>query len=327
MSTTNSNPSKNKNLTIGAIVVLALLSLFLIFRNYSLNKSNSGLEAKFSETTKLKDELNDQYNEALAELQELHGSNEELNTLIEQQKDDLLSQKEKIESLLGVKGNLSAARKELKKLKTKINGYKEEINQLRAQNEELIATNSNLTDQNSSLQNDLESEKMTSAELNSERAVLISDKERLSAERAKLSKKVNIASVIKVENIEAAGYKIRNSGKAVKKKYAKNISELHVCFDLTENNITNPGVENFMIRILNPQGETISIDDLGSGVFVNQATNEDMRFTKIAEVDYENKAFNTCIKWAPGKAFAKGTYKVEIYNKGYLAGTKEFRLK
>lgn len=327
MSTTNSSTSNNKNLTIGAIVVLALLSIFLLFRNYSLNKSNSGLEEQFSETTKLKEELNNQYNDALAELQELHGSNEELNALIEQQKDDLTAQKDKIESLLGVKGNLNKARKELKSLKAKMDSYREEINQLRAQNEELVATNTNLTDQNSSLQTNLESERINSAELSSERAMLISDKERLSEERSRLSKKVNIASVIKVENIEAGGYKIRSTGKAVKKKFAKNVSELHVCFSLTENNITEAGVENFMIRILSPRGETIAVDDLGSGVFMSQATNEDIRFTKIAEVDYENKAENTCIKWTPGKAFDKGTYKVEIYNKGYLAGNTTFVLK
>ena len=128
MSTTKSNTSNNKNLTIGAIVALSLLALFLLFRNYSLNKSNTELESQYSETAKLKDDLNEQYNDALAELQELHGSNEELNALIEQQKDDLLAQKEKIEGLLGAKGNLKKARKELKKLKNQIASYKEEIN-------------------------------------------------------------------------------------------------------------------------------------------------------------------------------------------------------
>lgn len=328
-SSSSPKPSSNNTIAIAAVIIVALLGLsaFLGVRNFQLNNTKQELTADFEKTEELKVELEKQYYEALSELEEMRGSNDELNTLIEEQQESLKTQKDKIDGLLRDSRNYKAARTEMANLKSQVEQYVAEINQLREENEELLANNSQLTEQNQNLNSDLESERMTSAQLNSERAILVSEKETLENETSRLAKKVNIASVIKVEDIDAAGYKLRKSGKPVKKSNAKNVERIEVRFNTTDNAVTEPGNEIFHVRIINPLGETLALEELGSGIFTNSATGEQIRYTMTAEGDYDGSAGSLGIKWNPGQTFAKGNYEVEIYNKGYLAGSTSFQLK
>lgn len=322
-------PSNNNTIAIAAVIIVALLGLsaFLGVRNFQLNNTKKELTADFEKTEELKVELEKQYYEALSELEEMRGSNEELNTLIEQQQEELKTQKDKIDGLLSDSRNYRAARKEMANLKSQVEQYVAEINQLREENEQLAANNSQLTEQNATLNTDLEAERMNSAQLTSERAILVSEKETLETERALLSKKVDIASVIKVEDIDAAGYKPRKSGKLVKKSNAKNVELIEVKFNTTDNAVTDPGTEYFHVRIINPLGETLAMEELGSGIFTNSATGEQIRYTMTAEADFNGTGDAVRVKWNPAQSFAKGNYEVEIYNKGYLAGSTSFQLK
>jgi len=322
-------PSKNNTIAIAAVIIVVLLGLsaFLGVRNFQLNNTKQELTADFEKTEELKVELEKQYYEALSELEEMRGSNEELNTLIEQQQEELKTQKDKIDGLLSDSRNYRAARKEMSNLKSQVEQYVAEINQLREENELLAANNTQLTEQNQTLNTDLESERMNSAQLTSERAILVSEKETLETERALLAKKVDIASVIKVENINAAGYKLRKSGKPVKKSNAKNVERIIVQFNTTDNAVSEPGTEFFHVRIINPLGETVAMEELGSGIFTNSATGEQIRYTMTAETEFSGTGDAVSIAWSPGQTFAKGNYEVEVYNKGYLAGSTSFQLK
>ena len=66
---------------------------------------------------------------------------------------------------------------------------------------------------------------------------------------------------------------------------------------------------------------------MGSGIIVNKDSGEEIRFTQIKEVNYERDVNNLCLNWAPSQPFQEGMYKVEIYNKGHLAGSSSFTLK
>ncbi|MEL6863869.1 MAG: hypothetical protein AAFP19_05595, partial [Bacteroidota bacterium] len=146
-------------------------------------------------------------------------------------------------------------------------------------------------------------------------------------EKSVLAKKVNIASVVKVDNLNVSGEKIRKNGKPVKKKSAKSVDRLKICFNATSNQVVESGNEQFFVRIINPLGETLAVEDLGSGVMTNAASNEEIRYTQVKELDYGNDEVNACMFWEPNTSFQKGTYEVEIYNKGYLAGKGSFTLK
>lgn len=325
---TTTNPKSNQTTILAVIIgLLLLVCIFLTYKYTTLSKANATMTTQNSELTQLKEELNDQYYEALSELEEMRGSNEELNTLVEKQKEDLKKQKAKIDDLLRDSRNLSAARKELNGLKGKVEQYLAEINQLRQEVEVLTSENSQLSDANQALSTDLNSQRMANEELSAQKATLSNQKAQLEQVKAQLAKKVNIASVIKVEELEADGVRLRGSGKPVRKTRASNVEQIRVCFNTVANNVADSGTETFVLRLIGPDGETLAMDNMGSGVFVNNATNSEMRYTKMQDMDYDQDAGNMCMYWNPGIPFNKGNYTVEVYNKGYLTGTTTLRLR
>ncbi|MCB0607010.1 MAG: hypothetical protein KDD12_04790 [Lewinella sp.] len=326
------NPKPNNNqqrlTAIAAVVIVALLGVLTVMLvNYNKRgKMIDQLSAQYDESEQLKLDLEKQYYAAMTELEEMRGSNTELNALIDQQKEELAAQKEKIEGLLANKGSLNKARKEIENLKTQIDQYLAEINQLREENGELTARNATLSQANDSLGTNLESQRMMNDELTSKQAVLVSEKEAIEADRTRLSAKVNQASVIKVSGLEVKPLKMKKSGKAVKRNSADNIDQIQICFNTTKNDIAEAGPETFLVRIINPMGETLALDELGSGVFTSNATGDQVAYTQAKEIEYNRDVTNICTLWSPGQSFQKGNYEVEIYNKGHLAGSGSFKL-
>ncbi|MCO6488213.1 MAG: hypothetical protein J5I98_07335 [Phaeodactylibacter sp.] len=323
----NKSQQQLKVAAIVTIAVLAILCVVLVANLVSKNKANRGLTYELNESEQLKAELEKQYYESLSELEELRGSNEELNALIEQQKAELKDSKDRIEALLRDSRNLAQARKEIKNLTAQVEQYLAEINQLRQENEQLTARTTELSEENMALTTNLDSARVRNMELSSAKAALASEKDAIEAERSFLAKKVNIASVIKVDKLEATGMKVKGSGKPVSRRSAKNIDQLQVCFYTTANDVAEPGNEQFLIRIISPLGETLAIEELGSGIFTNSASGEQIRYTQVEEVDYKQNEQQVCSMWAPNQSFAEGNYKVEVYNKGYLAGSTTLTLK
>jgi len=324
---TNPKPdgSKQQLTIIAAAIVVALLGVIVVMWISSNNKKTE-LTEKLDTSEQLKAEAEQQYQTALAELEQMRGSNEELNALIEQQKAELTTQKEKIDGLLATKGSLDKARKEIGSMKTQIQQYLAEVNQLREQNQELTTQNMTLSEEKVRLSTDLEMERTNAASLSNEKAMLVSEKEAIETEKAKLSKKVTAASVVKVSEIEVSGLKMKDSGKAVKKSYAKNVDQLKICFNTTVNEVADPGSDLYHIRVIDPQGITLAVESLGSGVFVSNA-GEEIKFTTTKEFDYNQDANTLCTTWSSGQELARGNYQIELYNKGYLAGKSTFKLK
>lgn len=339
MSTNSSSPisgtggkpdgSRQRIIAIAAVVIVALLGInaYLLVSNMNKGKANTTLGEQLTESEQLKADLEKQYYEALSELEGMRSSNEELNTLIDTQKEELRLQKDKIDGLLRTGGDLKKARAEIGTLTKQINQYVAEVNQLREENAQLTEDKQRLTEEKEILATDLEGERTVAAGLASEKAMLVSDKENLEKEKDFLAKKVNIASVIKATGIEVEGQKLRSSGKPVSKSNASNVEQLSICFNTTENIVAESGSETFFVRIVNPLGETLAIESMGSGVFTSNTNGDQIRYTQKKEVNYSQKADKVCTVWKPNQPFSKGTYEVEIYNKGHVAGKSTFRLR
>lgn len=325
----SSSNSKSNLVAIAVVAILGLLGLsgYLFYANQNLKQSAERLTQTINDKENAFDELNNTYFEAVTELDGMKGNNEELNALIEKQKDELKAKKNQIGRLLRSKNDFAKAKVEMAEMREQLSQYITEVNTLKAENEELLAQTVELGNRNKSLQTDLSSKISQNTDLETARVQLVSEKADLTSKNAVLDKKVNIASVIKISDVVTTGWKIRKNGKAAKKKYAKNIDRLELCFNTTDNLVTASGNEIFQIRIINPLGETLAVEEMGSGVMTDQSTKEQVRYTKAEAVDYQNEAGNVCLNWNPSTPFDKGLYAVEIYNKGYLAGKGEFRLK
>ena len=282
---------------------------------------------KITESEQLNAELEKQYYEALSDLEEMRGSNDELNTMIETQKEELKQQKNKIASLINNGRDLKSARTELANLKTQASEYVAQIEGLKAENAELSEVNLTLEKQKGDLTVQVQEGMKMNDELTTAKAALISEKESLTKENTDLAAKVNVASVISVDNILIKGIKLRDNGKEKEKRSAKNINHLKVCFDLEDNNVAEAGIEQFFIRILNPAGETMTFENFGSGIMIDGESGQQIQYTLIKGVQYDNEGANTCFDWAPEIEWASGKYGLEVYNKGYKVGESAFELK
>ena len=328
-----SKDSRQRLTAIGAVAIVALLGIvaFLMFQNVNNNATISQQTVEIDEAEKLKLELEKQYYASLSELEEMRGNNEELNALIDQQKVELKEQKDKIARYIrqgkSTKNDLAKAREEMSVLRVQVDGYISENNKLRADNEILVQQNGELNAAKVSLEGEVASARVMNEELVTARAALVSQKESLESQNASLSDKVNIASVVKVISVKGEGFKIRKSGKVKGKNKASAVDRIRVCFDATDNAVVEGGLEKFYVRIIDPTGVTLAVEDLGSGVLTSNVKNEEIRSTKVKEIDYNNETTEACMLWEPNTEFQQGVYNIEVFNKGFMAGKGSFELK
>jgi predicted nucleic acid-binding Zn-ribbon protein len=325
----SSRDTMNKQRTIFIVTIIVLIGVigFLLINNNQKTKQVEEQTVALEETEKLKSDLEKQYYEALSELESQRGTNEELNALIERQKEELKQQKNQIGQLLNSRADLNKARQQIADLKNNVDRYLAEIKDLKELNDILNSENQSLQTKTTQLSAEVEKEKTEKQELAIERSVLSNEKDKLEKNNSVLSKKVNKASVLNASNIVVTGLQVKSSGKERKKSRAGSVDRLKVCFAVAENNIADSGYERYYIRIVAPGGFTLGTESDGSGSFSSSDDNTSIRYTLIKEFDYNNNKQDICLNWDQDNDFQKGEYKIEIYNKGYLAGSSTFKLK
>lgn len=324
------NPSNQRLIAIATVVTIALLGVigYLLYDKITRDKVMKEQSAELIATEKLQADLEKEYYQALADLEEMKGTNDELNALIDTQKGELKEQKDRISVLLKNSKDLDVARSEISKLKANADKYIAEIQQLREENTVLTESNVQLTGEKQILSEEVALRTQENMELSEARATLTSEKAALEEEKTELTKKVNVASVIKVQNIDVEGYKLKSSGKESESSKAKNVDGIKICFTALANEIAPmTGMERFYVRVISPLGETMAVDDTGSGILTNPNTGEEVRYTQYRDIDWQNEQANVCMNWQPGIAFNTGQYTVEVYNKGFLTAMETVNLK
>lgn len=324
-STPDGNSPKRLTTIMGvAIAALLGLCVYLLVSKYN---TSSRLDATSTELNTQKEaftELDSKYNEAVTQLEQQKGINAELDAKINQQLADLETQKNSIAGLIRDKKDYKSAIANLERQK---NEYLAQIDQLKKDNGILTESNAQLTNQNQTLNTSLTETQTKLQEESTAKAALVSEKTTLETERNQLSKKVDIASAIRVKNITIKGVDVKSNGKERSKSKAKKVDKLNICFMTEANEVVPAGEETFYLRIVDPTGSPLAIESLGSGVSQNKKAEEEFRYTTTATANYSNGETNVCGAWQPGQNFVKGKYAVEIYNKGYLVGTSSFNLK
>jgi len=127
--------------------------------------------------------------------------------------------------------------------------------------------------------------------------------------------------------MKVQGYNAKDGGKRKKKSRAKNINLIEVCFTTETNLVTPSGPKEFQIRLIDPMGETVAREDMGSGILTNKLDNTQVRYTATGTMDYNNKDTEGCINWRVNDSLPKGMYDVEIYNNGFKVGNGNYKMK
>lgn len=320
-----------KSSAVPVLITLLILLLgalgYLLFERSQFQSQNENLRKELNQANDIRTELETSFNEANDQLDNLKTDNVELNSLIEEQKIEINKKRIKINRLISIDRKYKQAKEEIESLKAETAKYISEIQKLKDQNIELTKSNTSLLKAKTELSKEVQVSKEKNIALEEKTKQLSSYNEKIAEERDNLSKKVNKASVIQIENIEVTGYTVKNSGRLARRKKAKNVEQLNVCFTATKNEVTSLKEEEFFLRIVDPLGETMSIESLGSGILIKESDQQPIKYTNRGVMQYNNEDKQVCMEWKPGIAFPSGTYEIEVYNKGYLSGKTTARFK
>lgn len=332
---TEGGGNSKKPLYLALIGLLLLINGVLLYNNLSMRKANketiTTLEAD-------KASLQAEYDAAVKELDNIKVEKANADSTVSQMQQELELKKNEIQKILGKanasKSELAQAKTLIESLRTSIQSYEQQISQLQYANQQL-------TGENTTLKRDVETKSQTIQQqtdslnrVTTERSNLLTEKEELSRQKEELTtqkdvltQKVNRASTMIASNITVEGVRNRRSGKEVKTDNNKKVQKIKICFDLLPNAVALPGNKEVLLRILSPQGEVLAVQALGSGIFTNVETGEEMQFTKKANIPFNNIKENFCVYWEQNSTFDEGTYTAEVYNNGYLIGSNTFEMK
>jgi predicted RNase H-like nuclease (RuvC/YqgF family) len=313
---TNNQGNGSKRIYLAIIALLLLINgvagYLLYVAGYLLYNENKQKEEKITLVQQKDTEIQSmthQLDSTRAQLESQKGHNNELDSIINEKQ--ALIDKTKGELVAAQRrGNLSEAEK--KKYKDLVAKYEADNQELQKEIQDLTAKNQALTAENLQVSHNLEVEKHTTASL--------------TEDKNKLSKKVELGSLLHLQNLTVTGEKKKKNGKEITEKSAKKTDFIKISFETGDNKVLEKGDVKLYIRIINPKGETIALADQGSGTIKLADGGGDVQFSRQIDIDWDQTSQKKEIEWSQNIK-EPGTYKVEVYQSGYLVGNASVLLK
>ncbi len=292
------NQKSNSNLkaVIALLAILLVGSLVYIFKMTS-DAKNLQTELSTTKTEKesvMKDleELKATYDAAIAE-----------NTSMS---DELIAEREKVVNLMadlkkakGDTASMSKYKSLYLALESKMKGLMQEVEVLKKDNAKLT------TQRDSTV--------MVLGEAKKYNEVLVGQNE-------ELSKTVEVASKLTVSNLKTAAYKLRSSGKQIETEKARKADVLKISFTIAENKVAKKGDKTYYVQVIDSKNNV-----LGEKKTESFGSNS-LSYSFETTVKYENKSVNVT-QDLPGQNFEKGTYFVNVFDKGELVSKSSFSLR
>ncbi len=316
------NGAQNSNSKIHTLYILliALLIGGLVYTNVKLKKSKETIvvtEKQRDDVSALKADLDKKYSESLQEIESYRAENAGLDSLLETKKQELAAKKAKIDALLGqistLKSGDASKAKLLADAQAMIAQMESDKSRLQASIDSLVTANKTLSESNEKISSQLSETQQK--------------KQEVDAENQKMKDRIDKASILSTANIQSTPIRITKKGKENEVKKAKDAEKLRVCFDLIQNKIAPAGPTEIQVRIISPDGTTIQMQNLGSGILKEVTTGNDIPYTYTISPDFQSETKTVCSYWAQTFKFASGKYSVEVYEKGYLIGQSSFVMK
>lgn len=305
-------PRDSKNLFIGLLIAaLLLLGGFFIFDH---NKSGNAIQSQQAEITKVtteKSTIQTSFDASLARLDSMQTVNTAMDSKLTANKDEIAKMKTEIRSILNKKNatasELSKARNLIAQLNGKITDMQNQIAMLTQQNDSLKQNVTVLTTEKETLTRNLDSTNVIKEDL---------------------AKKVDVASTLNASNISITPVKVRNNGKEKVSTVAKRVDKLVVSFDVS-NRIVQPGSTDLYVVVIGPDGKAIVTPSTdANGTTFTTRDEGDKTFTAKLPVDLQTSVTkNVEFAFAPQEHFQQGSYKIQIYQNGFLIGEKTKELK
>ena len=281
-------------LTLAAILLILLIPLTIFaVKNYDKVKAIEQDYALLESARSLFEEQNSllqrDAESLVKELEEYKGKND---TMMQRYQEAVVMleqlQKEKTYNY----NQLAKYRKEVDMLKGVMKGYLRKIDSLNDINTNLQAKN---------------------VEYEKERKSFKERAEKAEEKADELKTKVRIGSVIRTGGVRLVA--LNDNGKPVKR--VKVASRLRVDFELTANELAEPGEKTIYVCITDPEGYVLSP---ASKMIPFTFEGESRAASAVRKVSYENQSVPVSVFY-DGEAFEKGTYTVDIYVDGRHCGS------
>lgn len=292
------NQKNNSNLKaiIAILAVLLVGSLVYIFKMTSDAKT---LQTELTTTV-------DSKNSVMKDLEELKATYDAAIAENTSMSDELIAEREKVVNLMKdlekSKGDANAMRK-----------YRNQYNSLQEKWKALVAENEILKKDNSTLTTQRDSTVMVLGESKKYNEVLVGQNE-------ELSKTVEKASKLNVTNLQTAAYKLRSSGKQIATEKARKADVLKISFTINENAVAKPGERTYYVQVIDSKNNVLGDKKMEN--FGEQT----LTYSFVTSVNYENKPIQVS-QDLPGSDFEKGTYFVNVFDKGELVSKSSFSLR
>lgn len=298
-------PSKgrnNKNIIIG-VLAAGLLGTwgFLLYDKNKSGEKISEQQTQISTLDSAKTAVQLEFDNALARLDSVTGSNNNLQGQLADRQKDIDAKKAEIRKILNDKkateSQLAKARQLISQLNDKISGLEAEVARLTGENQELTYANTTLKEEKSVLEQNLVT---------------------VATEKEELSKTVDVGSTFTASNIQVIPVDEKKSGKEKNTTTAKRVDKLLVTFDI-ENRIAKTGPADMYLIVTAPDGKVITDASMGSGT-LNTRNDGDKPFTTKVSVDYTQGQRKNIQYPIRNGDFSTGDYKIEIYHNGFKIG-------
>ena len=281
------------------ILVLSLLLLGSLFYIYKLTTETKELQSVVTTTKTEKEQV-------VAKLEELKATYDAAIAENTTMSDELIQEREKVVNLLkqveNAKGNAAAMSK-----------YKQQYEGLQTKMKSLIQEVEVLKTQNTKLTTNLDSTKVVLEESKTYTKTLATQNE-------ELAKTVDKGSKLSVLGLKAAAYKLRSSGKQEETDKASRANILKISFTIAENAIAKSGDKVYYVQVIDSKNNV-----LGEKVNANFG-DKSLTYSFTSTVKYENKTVEVSQDLA-GKDFEKGTFFVNVFDKGELISKTSFQLR
>ncbi|MGG9964220.1 hypothetical protein [Ferruginibacter sp. SUN106] len=313
MSTTNfPTPDQEKQVTAPAKTnavknaIIGVLAAGVLgmggYMAYDKTKNSETIQQQQTQIAKVTDEKSDiqtSFDASLARLDSMTTANNGLTSKLADKNAEITKTKNEIRSILNKK---NATASELARAKTLIASLNEKITTLEAD----VAR---LTTENQTLSND--------------KVVLTQEKEKLTTDltatteaKVNLEKKVDVASTLNASNIVITPVNVKRNGKEKVSTTAKRVDKLLVSFDVN-NRIAEPGSTDVYVVVIGPDGQPVTT---GAETFTTREDGDKTYTAKLPVAIETAKSKNVEFAFAPGSNFQQGSYKIMIYQNGFLIG-------
>lgn len=292
----NQNNNSKLKAIIGILAVLLIGSLIYIFKLTSDAKTleTTVTTVKSEKESVMKDlaDLKATYDAAIAE-----------NTSMS---DQLIAERDKVVKLMadlkaskGDNASLQKYKNQFKAMEQKMQNLMQEVDVLKKQNQTLTTN--------------LDSTKVVLEDNKKYNQVLVGQNE-------ELAKTVELGSKLSVTNLKTASYKVKSSGKQIATDKASRTDMLQVKFTIAENRIAKSGDKTYYVQVIDSKNNVLGDK---ANISFGETT---LTYSFTTTVKYENKSVEVSEN-LPGKDFAKGTYFVNVFDKGELVSKSSFSLR